>query len=369
MAFNTNESLYSTLTKAITFAAAVIIFLWFLFKAAGVVLLLMFALVLAIVINSPVAKLEKRGMRRGWACLLVFGIILLVIVLLGWLIVPRISDQVTTLVDNLPQYATQMSKNVSAWFSGYPQINREIQEQGINLSQILPSVPKMLMQIGNYSLSIMSMILIAIIFFSMIVYTVTNPRPLLELYFSFFKPEKRASATEALQRASVMLKGWLKGNIYGGTIRAVCTTIFLSIIGVPGAWVWGALALFADLIPRFGFYIMAVPPILVALSVSPMTALWVAIFMIALDEVMADFILPKIRSNTMNIHPVSIMFIVLAMAAVFGFMGVLLAVPITAIIKAYYEAFYMNKLPEDRELETRIDAVLYKKAPADTALK
>jgi predicted PurR-regulated permease PerM len=349
------------LVKAIFFAAGVIILLWLLYKAAGVVLLLVFAIVLAIVINAPVARLEKRGLKRGWACLTVFGSILLVMVLLGWLIIPKISAQVTALINNLPGYADNVSKNVSGWFKNYPQINREIEKQGINLSQWLPSVPKTLMSIGNYSISIAGSVFIGILFVSMVVYAVTNPRPLLELYFTFFPAVRHESAAKALQNASTMLIGWIRANIIGGAIRGTCITIFLTIIGVPGAWVWGALALFSELIPKLGFYIMAIPPILVALSVSPLTALWVTIFMLALDEIMGDFILPRIRSHTMNIHPVSIIFIFLAMASAFGFIGAILATPLTAIIKAYYEEFYSNRLKEDKELDKRIDSILYRK--------
>ncbi len=85
--------------------------------------------------------------------------------------------------------------------------------------------------------------------------------------------------------------------------------------------------------------------------------------MIALDEVMADVVFPMIRSNTMNIHPVSIIFIVLAMTAAFGIMGAFLATPLTAIIKAFYESFFTNRFKENAQMETQIDAVMYK--PAD----
>jgi putative permease len=108
-----------------------------------------------------------------------------------------------------------------------------------------------------------------------------------------------------------------------------------------------------------GFYIMAIPPILVALSVSPSTALWVTIFMLALDEVMGDFVFPKLRSNTMNIHPVSILFILIAMTSAFGITGALLATPLTAIIKAFYEEFAGTD-SKDEAIENSIDTIIYK---------
>ncbi len=353
------DNIYKALVRAITYAAGLVILLWLLFKTSGAILLLFFALILAVVINAPVASLEKKGMKRFLACLLVFATIFIVFGLLGWIIVPRISDQITTLINNLPGYADQLSKEVAGWFKDYPEISKDIEKQGVSLSEWVPSVPKTLVRVGNYSLSILGIILIAIFFFSMVIYAVTNPRPLLQLYFSFFPLHKHQRATIALQNASTMIIGWMKSNIIGGGIKAVCITLFLTIMNVPGAIVWGALAFFSDLIPRIGFYIMSVPPILVALAISPTLGLWVTIFMLALDEIMGDFVLPKIRSNTMNIHPVSIIFIVFAMGSAFGVVGALLATPFTAIIKAFYEAFFIDRFTEDKQLEDRIDEILY----------
>ncbi|MEJ7912820.1 MAG: AI-2E family transporter [Chitinophagaceae bacterium] len=359
MTNSNSDHLYKALAKAIAHAAAVIILLWLLYKTSGAILLLFFALIMGIVINAPIALLEKKGMKRFLACIIVLSTIVIVFGLLGWLIIPKISDQITTLINNLPGYADQLSKNVSNWFNDYPEISKDIQKQGVTLSEWAPSVPKTLMSIGNYSLSILGTVLVSIFFISMVIYTVTNPRPLLQLYFSFFPIAQHNKATIALQNASTMIIGWMRSNIIGGGIKAVCITVFLTIMDIPGALVWGALAFFSDLIPKIGFYIMSIPPILVALSISPTTGLWVTIFMLALDEIMGDFVLPKIRSNTMNIHPVSIIFVLLAMGAAFGVMGALLATPFTAIIKAFYEAFFIKRFREDKQLDLRIDAILY----------
>jgi len=127
-------------------------------------------------------------------------------------------------------------------------------------------------------------------------------------------------------------------------------------MGIPGVWVWAGVTFFAELIPKIGFYIMSVPPVLIAFSISPTTALWVAIFYIALDELIGDFIIPRIRSKTMKIHPVLILVMLLAMTSAFGIMGAFIATPLTAFIKAYYVTFFLKKreLDEDDEKITRM---------------
>jgi predicted PurR-regulated permease PerM len=132
-------------------------------------------------------------------------------------------------------------------------------------------------------------------------------------------------------------------------------------MGIPGVWVWAALTLFAEMIPKLGFYIMAVPPTLVALSIHPMTALWVLIFYIAFDEISGDLLMPKIRASTMNLHPVSTLFVMLAMASAFGLTGALIATPLTAFIKAYYETFILAEASKSH-LKEEVKVVLNPKA-------
>ena len=354
-----SNNLYRQLAKAIFLAAGVVMLLFLIYKMISVVLLVLFAFVLAVAINGPITSLEKRKVKRGWATAIVFILILLSFVSIGVFVGPKINHQISILISNLPSYVTQASATVSSWFSNYPELQKEIQIDPNKLSTLLPSIPKTLMQVGSLSLSILSQVLVVIVFISMVGYMVTSPKPLFELYLLSFPPAKRDKATVAFTRISNMIRGWMRSILIGGIINAIVATIFLQIMGVPGAFVWGALAFFTEFIPRIGFFIKAIPPVLIALSVSGSTAIWVAVFYLAIDELMADFIMPKVRSNTMKIHPVSILFAVMAMGVAFGFIGLLLATPLTGIIKAYYEVFWVNKFEDDKLMSQRIQMMMY----------
>ncbi len=356
--FKSND-LYKQLSKAIFLAAGVVILLFLIYKMISVVLLLVFAFVLAVAINGPVTNLEKKNIKRGLATTIVFVLILLSFISIAIFVGPKVNNQISVLVSNLPSYATQASTTVSSWFSNYPELQKEIKLDPTKFSSLLPSIPKTLMQVGSLSLSILAQILVVIVFISMVAYMVTSPRPLFELYLLSFPPAKRDKATVAFTRISFMIRGWMKSILIGGVINAVAATIFINIMGVPGAFVWGALAFFTEFIPRIGFFIKAIPPILIALAVSGTTAVWVTVFYLASDELMADFIMPKVRSNTMKIHPVSILFAVMAMGVAFGFIGLLLATPLTGIIKAFYEVFWVNKFEDDKLMNLRIQNMMY----------
>jgi putative permease len=290
-------------------------------------------------------------------------------VLIGWLVIPTIGEQLTLLLNNIPGYVSQLSKLIASKLDHYPDVAKQLEISGSNMAQWLPSIPKTLMQVGNLSISLIGSILVIIIFLSLVVYMVLQPRPLVEIYLSFFSAENRDKATRALTKTSIMLTGWMRANIIGGAIEAVLVTVVLSVLQVPGAFVWGALTFFAQLIPKLGFYLMALPPVLIALSIDPMKALWVTVFFLAMDEIVGDFVMPKLRSSTMNIHPASIIIVLLAMAAAFGVTGAIMATPLAAIIKAFYEEFYLSQFKTDPKLDERIDTILYRKDESNVDAK
>ena len=355
----TPKDLYKIITSVILYTFGLIILLWFLYQIVSVFILFIFAIVLGLIINQPVSRLEKKGMKRWLAALIILGSIFIASALLGFLIVPHISEQIDTLVGNLPGYFESISNHISHILKRYPELNKEFQDDGMSISAAVPSLGKTVLGLGSISFTVIGGIFLFIVFVSMIIFFVGNPRPVINMYLSVFDPEKRPKAERALQHTSVMLGGWMKSNLIGGIVQAVLVYVFLTIMNVPGALVWAALAFFSELIPKIGFYIMAIPPTLVALSISPATAFWCLVFFLLLNELISDFVMPKLRSTTMNIHPVSLLFLLLAMTTAFGLLGALLAVPMAAIIKAYYEEFYLKRFPEDPDMEQRIDNILY----------
>lgn len=347
---------YKTLSRLVYLAAGLFVAIWFVHEIIDVCILFFFAIVITIVLNAPVTWLEKKNWSRTAASLLVFFGMLLVFGLAGWMVIPKIVTQVQLLVTNLPQYLESLHQHITGWLGDYGMTG----EKGSSLSSAPIQLSPFLNRIGQYSLGIMSTMLMIIFFFCLVIYMLINPRPLLALYISCFREDRKEKAAAAFSNASRMTIGWMWSNVMAGALRATIVWFFLYFMGIPGVWVWAGVTFFAELIPKIGFYIMSVPPVLIAFSISPATALWVALFYIALDEIIGDFIIPRIRSRTMKIHPVSILVMLLAMSAAFGVMGAFIATPLTAFIKAYYEAFY-QKAQDAQKTDTYVEKMLYRK--------
>ena len=356
---NTNTNIFRTITSVILYTAGLIILLWFFYKILSIILLGIFVVVLGLIINAPVTYLENKGLKRWLSVLLVFFVIFAVVAALAWLILPQITQQIVALINDLPTYYASVTKYLDSALKNIPGISEEFSNGGISLSAAIPSLGKTVMGISAFSISLIGGIFIFIVFISMIIFFVANPKPIIEMYVTVFPISQRQKAENALKHTSVMLIGWMKSNLIGGSVEAVLVYFFLNYMEVPGAMVWAALAFFSELLPKIGFYVMAIPPTLVALSVSPATALWCLIFFAVLNELVSDILMPKLRASTMNIHPLSSLFLLLAMGTAFGITGALLATPMAAIIKAYYEEFYLKQFPEDPLVDQRIKNITH----------
>jgi predicted PurR-regulated permease PerM len=354
------DEYYKRNVRLILIAATVVLGLWFAFEIINVLFLFFFAVVLTLVLNAPTMWLVSKKMSRTMAALIVFFAMLLFLFFIAWLVIPRILSQITTLVSNLPDYYFSLKEQLNSLLKDYPQLQKKLMINA-DIVNDLPSATSLLTSASRFSFTIIGGIFLLVVFFSIIAYMLINPAPLVETYLLIFPKGKRPKAAEALATASKMMVSWVWSNFIVGLIEAVAVFIFLSLMGIPGVWVWAGLTLFAEMIPKLGFYIMAIPPTLVALSIHPITALWVLVFYVAFDEISGDFLMPKIRSSTMNLHPVSTLFVMLAMASAFGLTGALIATPLTAFIKAYYETFILAEASKSH-LKEEVKVVLNSKS-------
>lgn len=324
-------------------AAAAVITIWFLAKIVTAVLLLFFALVVAIALSAGVRWFVGRGVGRKAAAATTLLLFFAVLAVIGALVIPRLAAQMILLINSLPDILVGLNDRLLALLRRYPELEGMFQgEEGAG--QDLGTAALDLFRGGvGLSLSLLGAVALLIVFFSSVMYIVLEPRPILRGYLASFPPRHRRAAMRAYRRAARAVVGWTEASLVIGAIEFVLVFAFLSWIHMPGALVWAALAFFAEFIPRIGGYIMAFPPVVIALTMSPMTAVWVALLYLAMNEVLGNFLAPRIRGTTMQLHPVMLLFFTLAFALAFGLLGAIVATPAAAFFSAYYSEFYLRR--------------------------
>jgi putative permease len=344
------RDLFQSLARALYLAAGLVVLLWFAYEIQRVLLLLLLALILALALNAPVSWLERRKVSRGVATLLVFLGVVAVAGLLGWLVVPRLLDEMPALMEQVPELIERLTERAAVLLE-HPQIA----QQG---AQAVNWLEAMVGNLWRRVDALVASVLLTLFVVALVLYLVADPRPALRTYICSMPPRHREPAARAFARASEMVVGWVVSNAIMGGIKATASFLVLTYLEIPGAVIWSVLALFAALIPRLGFYIMAIPPVLTALAVDPAYALYLALFYWALSEFLGNFVAPRVQGEMMDLHPAYVLFMTLAMAYAFGLIGVLIAPPVAGFLKAFYDEFYLARQPDDPEMEERVEAML-----------
>ena len=132
------------------------------------------------------------------------------------------------------------------------------------------------------------------------------------------------------------MTAWLGGHLLLGAIIDTTATIGLWLIGVPFFFVLGLLAGVGELIPMVGPILSAIPAILVALTVSPGTALATALFFLAQQQLENHILVPKIMSKQVGVSAVTVIIALLVGGSLLGIVGALLAVPSAAAIQVIF---------------------------------
>lgn len=353
-----SESIFRALAKAVALALALWLLITFLQSIGLVILIFLLAIILFLGANPLVTMLEQKGVPRIVSALglLLGGLIVLAGLVL--LIAPQFGSQFAGLVEGVPGYIESLQQYLSGLLDDYPRAAEWLQQQADKSSSALTRLPSLLSRIGKYTLGAVTGVVFLIILVTTVIYMLSSPRPLINGYLGLFPEALRDPAADAFSRSMTMVMGWIRSNIIVGGIEGVAAGIFLSIMGIPGAIVWAVLTFFSELIPKLGPYLMTIPPVLIALTISPMTAVWVLLFYLVLQELTGDLIAPKVRGSEMKLHPVSIMFGVLAMTMAFGLLGAIIATPIVGIVKVCYEEFYLKRYVDQEAVEARTERML-----------
>lgn len=151
---------------------------------------------------------------------------------------------------------------------------------------------------------------------------------------SLIPPDRRAEALLLGQRLNKTIGGYFRGQLVIALIVGVLSGLGMAAIGLPFWMVVGVIAGVTNMIPMIGPWIGGIPAVLIALTMEDFTtAIWVVVVMFVVQQVESTWISPLIMQRAVKLHPAVVMLALLAGGSLFGFVGLLLAVPIVAVLK------------------------------------
>jgi len=161
-----------------------------------------------------------------------------------------------------------------------------------------------------------------------------------------FPPEP--GSEPLLLRMEHSLTSYVKGQSLVSLIIGTSAGVGLWLFGVLGwlphgqkyALLFGAFVAITELIPYLGPWLGAIPPFLYALVVHPVSAIWVALLFLAIHQVEGHVVVPNVMGNALRLHPLLVIFGLLAGGEIYGLPGALIALPLLAAARAMWEFFH-----------------------------
>ncbi len=326
-------------------ALLIVVFVYYLFKGPSslkqILMLVFYSIIIAYLLNPLVNIIERKGTSRAISVLLVYLILIALILIVSFSIIPRLSSEFQNLAKVLP---TQFNKIYDYFNEFYIKYSSQLENLPPEFDGVREVVSENLNKLQSILISSLKGLTNSIItVFSKVVSLVIIP--ILTFYFlkdkEYFKkklyllvPKRYRNNTLRLSREiDSVLSKFIRGQLIVATFVGIATTIGLLIIGVDFAIIIGMVAGIADIIPYFGPIIGILPALVFALLESPIKAVWVIVVFVVIQQLEGNIVAPKIVGESVGLHPVIVMLALLIGGNFFGILGMLLAVPIAAIIK------------------------------------
>lgn len=301
-------------------------------------LIIVFAAVVIAAIFDTIASFlcRKTGIPRALALFIsivgMIGMFVGSFVLFG----SQLASQMDMIKDSIPGAIESVEAFLNRY--GWGESLREFSQVSSN------DVSRILSQAGGYALAAGSGIADFLLILVGAIFLASDPATYRRglLYLVPKRAEKTAEQT--LDDAGHGLRGWMLGQSVSSLVIAVFTSAGLWFLGVPASGGLGVIAGLLDVVPMIGPILAGIPAVLLAFTVSPMTAVWTIVLYLVIQQLQGNFLQPMIQKQAVNVAPAVLLFAVIAAGLLFGFIGVLLAAPMTVVTFVVVQRVYVKTL-------------------------
>lgn len=343
MARANQKQIISISTGTIVKAVAILLLLAFLWVIRDIVVIVLFALIIAAAVDPLIDWMHKHKIPRIAGVMFMFLLIVGIILGIVTILIPPISEQIS-----------DMARQFSSYFvTERVDLLQQLQDAAQNL-QIKESIRNFFSSIGD-TLStttggIFSTVssffggLFSVISVTVLTFYLTVDEHGIKKFFSFLVPSNQQGyVNDVIGRIQKKLGAWLRTYLLMGLLVGIFVYLGLTIMGVDYALVLALLAGMLEFVPYVGPTVATVPALFLAYSISPLHTLLVLVLYIVVNQIESNFIAPRLLGKSVGLNPVIIIIVILIGAKLAGIVGLLLAVPVTIALQEIAKDIFEKK--------------------------
>ncbi|MAU01446.1 MAG: hypothetical protein CL608_30265 [Anaerolineaceae bacterium] len=327
---------------------AVVLSGWLLIRFQEMVLLLLTAVILSTAVRPGVARLEKQGIAKPVGIVIIFALVGFLLGLLIWATVPVLVEQTSALSQSMAE--------------GYQLLRQWLQESpNILLSRfldILPSDLQGLMPGGETALTEGEMNIVAdngqgeqlliglaqaVAVVMLTFYWTLESEFVKNAIFLLIPLPKREGVRQVVAEIETKVGGYLLGQGLLCLIVGLVAFVAYLLIGLPHALLLAVFAGLLEAVPLVGPFLGAVPAVIIGLSVSPTTALWVVVASVIIQQLENSYLVPRVMNSVIGIRPLVSLLSLLAFGSLYGVLGALIALPLAGVIQLLLDRFLLAR--------------------------
>jgi len=283
-----------------------------------------------------VVWLERRGLTRGKATLLVALVFLSAVVGFLWMTWASLADQARYTIEHLSEYEREYVGRLPPWIRNAVGMR--------SAGEIQSYLAPWALGVAQSTISALTITLLA---FILTIYLLIEGRTTRDWLVAFVPLQYRPRTERTLRECERVIFGYVAGNAITSVIAFACTLVALMVLKVPAALLLAIMAGLSDFVPVIGFFVTMVPAILLAMTVSWMTAVLVTVFYIAYNTVENYFISPWAYGGRLRLSNLAVILAFVVGAEIAGVIGALIALPIAAIYPSIEAIWLRDKLGDE----------------------
>ena len=305
------------------------------------------SILIAYLLNGVMNFFEGKNYSKKTAFYFSFTIFL-VFYLIVLVSLPYVTGQIASLINELPAIVAFVQNLFDNLIIRYPNFftTEQVEEIFASSTSFIPSIAEQVLIQLNTGFSAIMNALIFLILTPILVFFFLKDKSEMLSYVTYFLPNKRILLSQIWSDLNIQLFGYVRGKALEMIIVGSVTTLAFLILGVNYSVILGILVGMSVLIPLFGAILVTIPVVAIGLFQWGLdTPFFIFLFIYLLIQILdGNVLFPLLMGNEVNLHPVLIILAILVFGGIWGFWGLLLAVPIATLIRAVFKVWPKKEL-------------------------
>jgi predicted PurR-regulated permease PerM len=332
----------NVLYRVVGFAFALVVLGLIFRQLVTLIVGILIVVIIAAPISSFATFLQRFRVPRALGAVLALAIILGVIGGFIALLVPVFVHEINQFANSVPHIVDSLLRKVGHLTGDSPsKIGQQVQKFVNGYTQHPSKLLGPLTSIGTSVVTALTAVIVVVL---TALYTAIHPEPLVNGVIRMAPPARRTTVRVIMARLRIAYVGWLRGLAIGMCVLGGITYLGLVLAGIQFAAFFAIFTAVAMIIPYFGALASMIPPVLYALTISPGKAIVVAAIYVVAHQIESNLIQPLIVARTVELHPAVVAVGVIAVDTLFGFVGLIISVPIIVTVKILIEELWVRPI-------------------------